>query len=120
MSNTTTEPVRQERRVKKPPIPAMSKIARRTFELFARTAHWTGARAEKLTRFYLVPHSEGFHLYVISRAQAYDFDLGDELADFSREMSRSIPVMATLLTARTTEDLRAHFDPDAAFGALAG
>jgi hypothetical protein len=51
-------------------------------------------------------------LYVLSAAEAYDFELGDKLAEFAAPyIERGLLGSVTLLPASTPEELAAYFDP---------
>jgi hypothetical protein len=51
-------------------------------------------------------------LYLLTTAEAYDFELGDKLADFAAPyIERGLLSSVTLLPASTAEELAAFFDP---------
>jgi len=121
MSDTATiESVAKKPKAKKPPLARrrMSTGAGLMLDVLTKTSQWATARADKVSRFYVVRQLEGFRLYVIGREEAYNFDLGGELADFSREWA--FPVMPMLIPASTIAELRAFFNPDTALGVTVG
>lgn len=60
--------------------------------------------------FSLGPGTVG--LYLVTTSDAYDFALGDKLADFAvRYIDRGLLTSVTLLPASTPEQLTAYFDP---------
>lgn len=51
-------------------------------------------------------------LYLVTKKEAYDFDLGDKLAEFAIPyIERGLLSSVTLLPASTPEQLTAYFDP---------
>lgn len=51
-------------------------------------------------------------LYLVTTAEAYDFELGDKLAEFAAPyIERGLLGSATLLPASTLAELAAYFDP---------
>jgi hypothetical protein len=100
--------------------PKMSRLQRGVFDLVAATNHWASDRAAKVSRFYLLTDADGVRLFLVGRADEYDFALSKELADFAREWSRKIPVVPMLIPACTAEELTAYFDPDTALGISVG
>ncbi len=51
-------------------------------------------------------------LYLVTTAEAYDFELGDKLAEFAAPyIERGLLSSVTLLPASTPEELTAFFDP---------
>jgi hypothetical protein len=65
-----------------------------------------------LSDAYLVPEPDGLMLYAIGRADAYDFDLGRELSEFSLHLAgQGLDLNTTLLPACVPDELAAFFDP---------
>ena len=51
-------------------------------------------------------------LYLVTMAEAYDFDLADKLAEFAAPyLERGLLSSVTLLPASTPDELTAYFDP---------
>jgi len=73
---------------------------------------WVKSQCASVLEAYLVPEAECLMLYVIGRSEAYDFELGEKLSDFSiRLADQGIDLDTTLLPASSSDDLTAFFDP---------
>ena len=73
---------------------------------------WVRSQKTRVSEGYLIPEPDGLMLYAVGREEAYDFELGDELSEFSvRLEDQGLQVGTTLLPAGTAEELAAFFDP---------
>lgn len=100
--------------------PKMSRLQRSVFDLVAATNHWASERAARVSRFYLLTDADGVRLFLVGRADEYDFALSKELAEFAHTWSKRVPVVPMLIPACTPGELTAYFDPDTALGISVG
>ena len=80
--------------------------------LLTHLSAWVRRHGEKVSEAFLVVEPDGLMLYVVGREEAYNFELGDELSEFSIGLAdQGLNVGTTLLPASSPEELRAFFDP---------
>jgi len=73
---------------------------------------WVRRQSNDLSEAYLVFEPDGLMLYVLSRRQDYDFELSQQLSEFSVQLAdQGINVNTTLLPATSPEELLTFFDP---------
>lgn len=77
----------------------------RFFHLIDAISRWCGDRRPRIADCYLVPGPNHVGVYVVTTAEAFDFDLNKELTDFSSALVRKgLPVHASLLPHCTEEE----------------
>ena len=92
--------------------PALGQV----FKMLERLGGWAATRADRLADVYLVRAGNSVDLYLITRAEAYDFPLGRELAEFAAPyIARGVINAATLIPASSPEELEAFFNPKSTF-----
>lgn len=96
-----------------PPSPGVNEEFSRTLlGILSEVTAWVKSQKTRVSEGYLVPEPAGLRLYVIGRAEAFDFDLGGELSDFSvRLFDQGIYLDTMLLGSATLDELTAFFDP---------
>jgi len=78
----------------------------------AGLSNWVKSQKARVAEGYLVPEPDGLMLYLIGKTEAYDFELGDELSNFSLKLvDQGVNLNTTLLPASSPQELAAFFDP---------
>ncbi len=88
----------------------------RMLKMLERLGAWAATRADRIKDIFLVRVENSVALYLITHAEAYDFVLGRELAEFAGPyIARGVFDDATLIPASSPEELDAFFDKKHAF-----
>ena len=84
-------------------------------EMCHRVLEFAGAHARQGVEVFFAIDGESSGLYLMTKAEAYDFDLSRKLTEFAAPyIERGLLDSVTLLPASSTEELEAFFDPQKA------
>ncbi len=83
-------------------------------ELLSEIGRWATVRADRVSECYLAHVPDGLQLFVVGKAEQYDFDLSREMGDLMCVLAdRGQLVVPTLIPASTPEELENYFKSDA-------
>jgi hypothetical protein len=95
-----------------PPPGGRDELSRIFHRLLAPIDAWIKSQKANVSEGYLIDEPDGLMLYVLSRGDSYDFELGKNLSEFSvRLADQGVNLNTTLLPAAPPEELTAFFDP---------
>jgi hypothetical protein len=88
-------------------------------DLFLEMCHqvleFAGGHGQQGVEIFFAINGKSIGLYLMTKAEAYDFELSRKLTDFAAPyIDRGLLESVTLLPASSTEELEAFFDPEKA------